>query len=170
MKEKLTSKRISRIALIAAVYVAVTLATSSLAYMGVQFRIAEMLVLLCFYNKDYCISMVLGCLVANIFSPMALLDIPFGTLATLIAVVLIYYSRNLVISSLYPVIINAVIVGIELKIAFKAPLLLSMGQVALGEFVVVTVVGVPLMIFIAKNRYFMVLIGITNKKLKLHAE
>ena len=48
------------------------------------------------------------------------------------------------VASLWPVIANAVIVGLMLNIFFKLPLLLCMLEVGIGEFGVVTVVGVPL--------------------------
>ena len=69
----------------------------------------------------------------------------FGTLATTISVFLISRSKNLILAGLYPVLLNGVIVGLELHYILEFPLLISaMGFVALGEFVVVTTVGVIL--------------------------
>lgn len=59
-KESLT-KKVIRISLVAALYVALTLALSWISYGEIQFRIAEILVLLCFFRKDYAISMIIGC-------------------------------------------------------------------------------------------------------------
>ena len=53
--------------------------------------------------------------------------------------------------------------GIELYVAFKEPLLISMGTVALGEFVVVSVAGVIIFKLLEKNSRFMRLID--DKKL-----
>ncbi|MBZ4670101.1 MAG: hypothetical protein PWQ76_629 [Clostridiales bacterium] len=155
-----STKRIARIAIVAALYFALTLAVAPIAFGQVQFRVSEILVLLCFYNKDYCYSMGLGCLLANFFSPMWTLDVPFGTLATVIAVVLmVVLGKNLLIASLFPVIINGIIVGLELYVAFGGlPLWMFMASVAFGELVVVTIVGVPVFKLLEKNQTFMKLI------------
>ena len=46
--------RMARIAIVAAIYIAISLAVAPLAFGAVQMRFAEALVLLCFYQKDYC--------------------------------------------------------------------------------------------------------------------
>ena len=108
---------IIKIAIVAAIYAVMTVAISPLSYGPIQLRFSEILILLCFYNKKYCVSMTVGCLIANIFSPMALLDIPFGTLATILAVLFLSKSNNLFIGSLWATIFNGIIVGTELYIA-----------------------------------------------------
>ena len=90
------TKNLVRLALVAALYAALTLALPGLSFGAVQFRFSEILVLLCFYRKDYSISLILGCFIANCFSPMALMDMIFGTLATAIAVIPMFYIKNLV--------------------------------------------------------------------------
>ena len=127
--KKYDTKRIAVFGIIAAVYVVLTVALGFMSYWGIQFRIAEALTLLCFYKKDYIIPLTLGCAIANLFSPMWQLDVPFGTLATLIALFLIIKSKNIYIASLMPVVVNAVVVAIELKIAFNLPIWISMLQI-----------------------------------------
>ena len=155
---KITPARIAKLAAVAAVYVVLTYALGFMSYGSIQFRVAEALMLLCFYRKDYGISMIIGCFVANIFSPMMLMDMIFGTLATAMAVLLIYVSPNLYIASLASVITNAVIVGIELTLSFKTPFWLNAAEVAAGEFVCVSVVGVILFKALEKNTKFMRLV------------
>lgn len=87
--------------------------------------------------------------------PNGLLDIIFGTLATFISLIAIYftgkiiknYKLKLILSSIWPTIINGLIIGWMLNKLYKLPLILSMGEVAIGEFVVVTIIGVPLFLF-----------------------
>ena len=149
--------RIAKIGIISAIYVIITLLSSPLSYGQIQFRISEALILLCFFNKDYIISMTLGCFIANLFSPLGLIDAGFGTAATLIAVVLIYMCRNrlnLFWVSLFPVVSNAIIIAIELKIVYDVPLIASMGWVALGEFVCVSILGVVLFKAMSSNKQF----------------
>ena len=80
--------------IIAATYAALTIAISPLSYGPIQFRFSEIMVLLCFFNKKHSIGLTLGCLLANIFSPTAVLDVPFGTMATLIACIGIIMLLN----------------------------------------------------------------------------
>lgn len=157
MKE-ISTKRIVKLAAVAALYVALTVGLSGISYGSIQFRIAEAMTLLCFYRKDYCISLTIGCLIANIFSPMALMDMVFGTLATLGSVLVINKSKNLFAASLAPVIFNALIVGLELKIALSLPFVISALEVAAGEFVCVSIIGTAIFKLFEKNERFMDLI------------
>ncbi len=159
-KNKSDVASLARLAVVAALYAVLTLMFSGLSFGPVQLRIAEILTLLCFYRKDYAVSLTLGCFIANCFSPMALMDMIFGTFATAIAVFPMFYVKNIWIASVLPVVSNAVIIAVELLISFNEPFLLSMLTVGGGELVTVTVIGCPLFIFVLqKNRAFMKLIG-----------
>lgn len=158
------TKDLTRFAGVAALYAALTIALSGLSFGPVQFRIAELLTLLCFYRKDYSAALILGCFIANCFSPMALMDMVFGTVATAVAVIPMFYVKNIWVASLLPVISNAVIIAVELYIAFKEPLWMSMLTVGAGELVVITIVGSPLFrCVLEKNKHFMELIGSQKK-------
>ncbi len=153
-------ENLARLAVVAALYAAMTLVIPGASFLGVQFRFSEILVLLCFYRKDYSIALILGCFIANCFSPMALMDMIFGTLATAIAVIPMYYIKNIWVASLLPVVSNGIIIAIELYIAFQEPVALSMLTVAAGEFAVITVIGCPLFKFVfERNRRLMALMG-----------
>lgn len=137
------TKNLVRLALVAAVYAALTLALPGLSFGAVQFRFSEILVLLCFYRKDYSVALILGCFIANCFSPMALMDMIFGTLATAIAVIPMFYIKNIWVASLLPVVSNGIIIPIELYICYgnEPPIWFNMITVAAGELVVVTIIG-----------------------------
>lgn len=143
---------ITKIAVTAAIYVVLTVAISPLSYGIVQFRFSEMLMLLCCYDKKYCPALTLGCFMANIFSTVGAVDMLFGTLATLLAALCMCKVRNVWLASLFPTLFNGLIVGMELNLIYKEPFLISAGSVALGEFVVVTVIGVPIYLLMMKNK------------------
>lgn len=147
-----------KLAVVAAIYVALTVALSSLSYGNIQFRIAEALMLLCFYRKDYGISLTLGCLIANIFSTVGLVDMVFGTAATVLAVICMIHSPNIYVASIFPVIFNGIIVGLELYWFSGLPFWLSAIEVAAGEFVCVCILGVVLFKILEKNQKFMKLL------------
>lgn len=159
---KFSVRKLTILGLVAAIYVVVTLVLGEMAYANIQFRISEALVLLCFYKKEYCYAMTAGCLIANIFSSLPL-DIVVGTFATIISVICISRCKNIYIASIFPVVFNAVIVGFELKYAYGLPLFLSMAQVAIGEFVCVSVIGIILFKIIERNRHFMNLLCFGEK-------
>jgi len=119
-------------AIIAALYAALTIALP-LQYGAVQFRIAEMLTLLCFYDRKYCPALILGCFAANLASTLGPIDWVIGTAATALSVLPMARVKNIWTAALFPVIANGLIIGIELKIVFDTPLFAGMGTVALGE-------------------------------------
>ena len=146
-------QEISFNALIAAAYVVLTVLISPLSYGAIQFRISEILVLFCFFNKRYGIGLTLGCLIANIFSPTASLDVIFGTIATALACLCIMFSKHLIIAIMFPVIFNAFIIGWELTF-FNEPYWLSVLTVGLGELAVM-IVGYIFFTFIRQSRGFL---------------
>ena len=138
--------------LLAALYVVFTVAISPLSYGPIQFRISEIFVLFAFFNKRYTIGLTLGCLIANIFSPTAALDIPFGTVATLLACIGIMFSKQLIVAILFPIVFNAFIIAGELNL-YGIPYWYSVGWIALGETVVL-VAGYIIFFLLRKNQYF----------------
>ena len=138
-------------AMVAALYTVLTLAIAPLSFGMVQIRFSEMLMLLAFVDKRYAPGLILGCFIANCFSPFGMMDIVFGTSCTAAAMWFVTrYAKSLMGASLWLVFCNAFI-GIELYL-FGSPLLLSMAMVALGEFISVSICGVALFKVLLKNR------------------
>ncbi len=167
-KNKLHPQDIARLAVVTALYAALTLVLQPISFGAVQLRISEVLVLLCYYRRDYSVALILGCFVANCFSPMALMDMLFGTLATALAVIPMYYCKRLWTASLLPVATNALIISAELYIAYSQPYWVGLLTVGFGELIAVTAVGCPLFHLLShKNKQVMKIIRadkITNKR------
>ncbi|WP_455538421.1 QueT transporter family protein [Terrisporobacter sp.] len=155
-----SSRKIVIIGLIAAIYAVVTLTFGVISYGPIQFRVSELLMFLTLFGKEYIVALTLGCFLANIIGPFGVPDIIFGTLATLISAILMYYTPKLIknnrymlfVASLWPTIVNALIVGWELNKFVGLPFVLSAIEVAFGEFVVVTIIGLPLF-KVVNNKY-----------------
>ena len=145
-----------RIAMVATLYVVLTLSFAPISYAGFQFRISEILVLLCFYDPMYCIALILGCFISNLFAPgVMIFDLIFGTLHTAVSVYCISKcKKNLAFASLFPTIFSF-IVGIGISLSYSLPYFLSTAQVMLGEIVVVLGLGYPLFKTLEKNKGFM---------------
>ena len=144
-------------AIVAAAYVVLTLLNPAFSYNMIQFRVAEMLVLLCFFRPDTIIGLTIGCLIANVGSPMPS-DVIFGTLATFVSCVIMIYLPRLALATLMPVIINGLVVGAQLYFTVDIPFLVGAGWVALGELVVLSV-GYLLFMVLMRNKRFMLVIG-----------
>ena len=106
--------------------------------------------------------MVLGCFLANLLGS-TIVDVIFGTLATLLACLVTYKLRNIrikglaVAASLPPVLFNAVIIGIEIAVMFpdptsSAPIWLAGISVGIGELISCTVLGVLLVKIIESSK------------------
>lgn len=153
--KNISIKDVVVLSMVAAIYVILTVGLSPLSYGDVQFRISEALMLLIVYRRRYAISLILGCFVSNLFSPVGFVDILFGTLATVVASIPMLFIKKLELSSLFPSIANGIIVGLELAIVYDLPIAFTMFTVFFGEFVVVSLIGIPLFRFLEKNEGFM---------------
>lgn len=154
------TRELAIVGIIAAIYCVVTLALGFISYGPIQFRVSEILMFLPLLSKEYIVALTLGCFLANVIGPYGVPDIIFGTLATLISSVLVYltpklFGKNkytLLIASIWPTIINALIIGWMLYKFVGLPFALSAFEVALGEFVVITIVGLPIFKMV-NNKY-----------------
>lgn len=162
MSDSQIIKVLVRNAAIAALYFVLTIALMPISYGAIQIRVAELLMLLCFFRKDYAFGLTLGCLLSNIFSSLGPFDMIFGTLATLLTCLSIGFCRHLFIAALIPVIFNGLIVGSEIYFltegASWTSFFIFAGEVALGELIALTVGYILFMIF-GKKTYFQKIIG-----------
>ncbi|MCP2239795.1 QueT transporter family protein [Thermoanaerobacterium thermosaccharolyticum] len=159
------TKKIVYGALIAALYAVMTIALAPISYGQIQVRVAEALTVLPFFSSYSILGLFVGCIIANMVGGNGVFDIVFGSLATLISAVITYYigKSNLkykrYLAPLPPVLINAVIIGIEMNVVFKLPLVASMLWVGLGDMVVCYVLGLPLLLYIDKNEKIKEMLG-----------
>ena len=144
------TKRIVITAAIAALYAVTTLVIAPLSFGSYQFRISEVLVLLALFDPLYIGGLTLGCFIANMLGPNGIMDVIFGTIATFISVLAVYYTPKIIRNSKSALIIASLwlIIGVMLSYLYALPLILTIFQVALGEFVVVTILGIPFVKFI----------------------
>lgn len=156
----LTVKYITKAGVIAAVYAAVTLllAPISFGHNIFQCRISEALTVLPMFTSAAIPGLFVGCIIANLIGGMGLLDIIFGSLATLIAAILSYrFRENKWLVPLFPVILNMLIVGGYLTYIFAAggddsvtfPIMAF--WVGLGELIACYGLGLPLILFLQKH-------------------
>ncbi len=132
-------QKIASNAIVAAIYVTLTVISTPFAYGDIQIRIAEAMVLLCFFRRDFVIGVTLGCLLANVNSTLGPWDVLIGTAATLVSSLLIAYaSPSLLIAVLYPVAANGFVVAAELNWLLELPFWWCVLTVSIGELIAVS--------------------------------
>lgn len=131
---KMSSKDFALQAMIAAVYVVITFVLYPLSFESPQIRIAEFMLVLVFFNKKNSFGLLIGCAVANFFGSMALVDAIVGTSASALTIYLMLRTPNKLLAFIWPSVINAIIIGIQLKFMLDIPLLVGMVEVFIGEF------------------------------------
>ena len=120
LRSKVTLK-ITQGAVIAALYVVLTMAFQPISYGVVQVRIAEALTILPLFTPAAIPGLFVGCLIANIMGGCIALDVIFGSLATLIGAVGGYMLRgNRWLVPIPAIIANTLIIPFVLKYGYGA--------------------------------------------------
>nr|WP_317407237.1 QueT transporter family protein [Fournierella massiliensis] len=159
----MNTKRLVRAAMVAAIYVVLCLVLAPFSYGAVQVRLAEMLCLLPVFGAEYIVAVTLGCFLANLLGS-TLVDVVFGTAATLVACLVTYAVRKVRVGGLAipaavpPIVSNAVIVG-ALELTFFLPGVTGTAALAawnaltvgIGEVVSCGILGVALVKLIESN-------------------
>ncbi len=172
MRSKISD--ISLAAVLAALYFVLTAYIfQPFSFLPVQFRVAEALMLLPALTPAAIPGLFLGCFLANLLNPGNLgpVDIILGSLATLLAAVLTrrlamrlqppmadlrWSSPKLWLLTLPTILANGLIVGTYLPFLLDlghspGVIIGSMATVALGEAVVLLVLGLPLLMALKKT-------------------
>lgn len=160
-KQRKTLKLLTINAAIAAVYFVLTVVLEPFSYGQIQFRLSEVLMIMVLINFKVAPGIVLGCFTANFFSPLGVWDVIFGTLATVVCLSLMFVlKRNIFVALLAPTIVGSAVVAVMLNLILGLPFLETFIYVAVGEGVVLYVVGIPFYYLVQKNE-----IGDTLKEL-----
>jgi len=153
-------------AVIAALYVVLTVLFAPISFREVQVRISEMLTVLPFFTPAAVPGLFVGCIIANILGGAIPLDIVCGSLATLAGA----YGTCLVgravgrkgassfgtrlLATLPPVIANTIVVPLVLYYGYgvNLPVSLQMLTVGIGEVISCCVLGSILMTVLDKYK------------------
>ena len=158
------TKKLTRCALIAAIYVALTMLSNALnlAYGPIQLRFSEAMTVLPFLMPEASWGLFIGCVLSNILSPYGPLDMIVGSAATLLAALLTAHCRNKWTAALPPVLCNAILIGALIAWeeagtgnAFPPAFFYNALTVGLGEAIACYALGIPLL-------------GMMQKRLKLN--
>lgn len=132
--------RITQAAMIAAIYVVLTVFISAfnLASGAIQVRISEALTILPVFTPAAIPGLFLGCLISNLVTGCMPLDVVFGSLATLIGACGTYALRkHKWLAPLPPIVANTIIVPFVLRYVYLAEGIIPffMLTVGIGEVI-----------------------------------
>lgn len=160
---------VTRGAIIAALYAALTVLLAPISYGIMQVRVSESLTALAYFEPAAIPGLFIGCIVANVFGGNGPWDIVGGSLITLVAAALTWKIRRPALSLLPPVVLNGLGVAAILIYAVKLPgpsfpaAALSIGA---GEAIAVYGLGYPLLKFALKYRGALVREPVLKAKLR----
>ena len=123
-------------ALIAALYVTMTFVFAPISFNAVQLRIAEALTILPLFTPAAIPGLFIGCVIGNMAGGAIMLDVVFGSVATLIGAIGGYLLRkNRWLVPIPAIVANTIIVPLVLKYGYGVdlPLILSALYILLGE-------------------------------------
>lgn len=169
---KFNTRKLVTAAVIGALYAALTMLLAPISYgasfIPIEFRVSEILCILPFFFPTSVAGLFVGCLIANLLSPLGPLDVVFGSLATLLAGICTaaigIKARKTekmgwgvcIAACLMPVVFNAPIVGAVISYTsapneFWSSFAFFVAQIGIGEAGVMLVLGLPAMRYILKT-------------------
>lgn len=149
---------ITQAAVIAAVYVVLTLAVNAfdLANGAIQVRISEALTILPYFTPAAVPGLFVGCLLSNFLTGAAIWDVIFGSLATLLGAAGTYLLRRQKwLAPVPPVIANVLIIPPVLHFAYGLPggIPFFMLTIGIGEVISCGILGMLLLFLLQKYRH-----------------
>lgn len=140
---------LSKISLVVALYVTVTLFLAVISFGAVQLRLSEMFNYLALFHKRYVVAVTLGVVIANFMSPTWVLDVPIGGLGTLLVLLLCRAVTKNIQSLIKKMVITAIIFALsmftvagQLYLLLDFPFFYTWFIVGVGELLSMTIGGI----------------------------
>ncbi|WP_232057810.1 QueT transporter family protein [Listeria sp. PSOL-1] len=151
------TRTLVQIALVAALYVVVTLVFAPISFNVIQIRFAEMFNFLVLFNRKYIVAVTLGVLISNLMSPLGLVDVIVGGGSTLLILGIVYLVTKRIHSLLHKLWVTVVLVSLsmftialELVVLFDYPFWGTYAAILLGEAISMSI-GAVLIYLINKK-------------------
>ncbi len=157
MKKNSKALFIAHAAIIAALYVVLTLFANALglANYAIQVRFSEALTILPYFTPAAIPGLFVGCILSNILTGCVPLDIVAGSLATLLGAIFTYKLRKWkYLTPLPPIIFNMLIIPPVLSYIyhFEGTLYYFIITVGFGEIISCGVLGIMLLLLLEKYK------------------
>lgn len=132
---------VTEVAVLSALYVAMTVLLAPVSYGPIQFRISEALVILVASRRHLIFFVPISCFIANLFSPYAgPWDLIFMPLVSMLGALPMYILRTrwLLFSSWAYAIVTSVGVGFMLSVLTEKGFLILFGSVLASQLIIMT--------------------------------
>lgn len=161
----IATRHLTRSAIFAGIYFVLSFALQAISYGPLQFRVGEAMTLLPIIFPEAVLGLTVGCLLANLFSPFGWYDILFGTLATLIASTLTFFTGKLlknkhivlrgIVGAIPPILVNALLLPL-IWFLFSGDKLywLNFGMILGTQSATILILGLPLLVALNKAKSF----------------
>lgn len=151
-EEKMNIKKLTRQAVVAAIYVVLTIALAPFGYGPIQFRLSEILAILPFFNSEYILAITVGCFISNIASTVGSVDMIVGTFQTLICAYIMSKMKNLYLACIVP-ILGMVLIALEIFFMMPNPtgFFVILIELMCSEFIVIYIIGIPIFYILNRN-------------------
>jgi uncharacterized membrane protein len=132
---------IAEVAVLSALYVAMTVLLAPVSYGPIQFRVSEALVILVAARRHLILFVPISCFIANLFSPYAgPWDLVFMPLISMAGALPMYLLRTkwLLLSSWAYAAVTAVGVGVMLSVLMEKGFFILFGSVLASQLIIMT--------------------------------
>ena len=131
MKKKEASYFMTYAAAISAIYIVLTMVFAPISFGPIQFRISEALCILPFFTPAAIPGLFIGCFLSNLLCGAAVLDVVFGSIATLIGAAGSYaLRRNRWMVCVPPILSNTIIIPWVLRYAYGSADLIPIAKIS----------------------------------------
>ncbi len=157
MRNKSKAFFLSYAAIIAALYVILTLVANAFGLAGsvIQIRFSEALTILPYFTPAAIPGLFIGCILGNLLAGCTIFDVIIGSLATLLGAIFTYKLRKWkFLSPLPPIIFNTLLIPPVLSFVyhFEGTLYYFILTIGMGEIISCGVLGLLLLSFLQKYR------------------
>lgn len=159
---KNSTLKICRTAIIAGLYIVLSLLVFPIASGAIQFRVSEGLTMLALVFPESIVGLFIGCLLSNLITGCVVFDVIFGSLITLVAGILTHLCGRFIKNTfakvfaggLFPVLLNAFLLPLVWLLCGiqEQAYLIQACLIMVGQALAVYGVGTPLYLSIKKLR------------------
>jgi uncharacterized membrane protein len=158
---RINTKKLTIMTIFAALYAVGVIFLAPISYGVVQVRIADaMLPLSMIFGLPSAVGFGLGCIVANVYGGLGVIDIVGGASANLVACTLAWYigrrggiARRF-IGTVAETVAVALIVGGYLSLLFQVPVEVGLLGVLVGSMIAINAIGFPIEEAIRRSKVF----------------
>ncbi len=153
-----STRFITKAAIVAAIYVVLTEMSTLMGLSSgvIQIRFSEALTVLPFFTPTAIPGLFIGCIISNLLAGGALLDIVFGSLATLFGAfgTYLFSKKSFYLAPVFPILSNTLIIPWVLKLVygFEGTVMYFTLTVFTGEFISCGILGIALMLLLKRRK------------------